>query len=73
MTVKEVIDQIHDNELYFDIHEAKGHAIKEHAISKEALVPKILSMHRPAPGNIKMATVLLIQRKCIILDQKNGC
>ena len=38
MTVKEVIDQIHDNELYFDIHEAKGHAIKEHAISKENLV-----------------------------------
>ena len=42
MTVKEVIDQIHDNELYFDIHEAKGHAIKGHAISREALIPKII-------------------------------
>ena len=65
MTVKEVIDQIHDNELYFDIHEAKGHAIKEHAISKEALVPKILSMHRPAPGNIKMATRFLSKENAL--------
>ena len=65
MTVKEVIDQIHDNELYFDIHEAKGHAIKEHAISKEALVPKFLSMHRPAPGNIKMATRFLSKENAL--------
>ena len=65
MTVKEVIDQIHDNELYFDIHEAKGHAIKEHAISREALIPKMLSMNRPAPDNIKMATRFLSKENAL--------
>lgn len=35
MTVKEVIDQIHDNELYFDIHEAKGHELKNMRFQKK--------------------------------------
>ena len=35
MTVKEVIDQIHDNELYFDIHEQKDMQLKNMRFQKK--------------------------------------
>lgn len=65
MTVKEVIDQVHNDELYFSIHEAKGHAIKEHVIEREELIPRMFKMHKPAEGNIKMSTRFLSKENAL--------
>lgn len=71
MTVKEILNQIEDDDLYMALHEAKGHALSEHVILREDLPGKLLSTPKPKnPYDMKLATRFFSKEEALIFIRK---